>query len=186
MPRTDTGSGSPAKGEPVYLVVGTLRRAHGIRGEMVMEVHTDFPERLKKGVQVFVGEKHQPLTVASTRVHNEGMLIAFKEINVREETARYRTLNVYVRGDDRPALPAGEFYFHEVIGLIAIDDRTGGELGRVTEIIETGANDVYVITNQSGAEMLIPAIKDVVIKIDPPAGEVRVRLLDGLINPEAE
>lgn len=71
-------SGSPSPGEPEYLVVGYLRRTHGVGGEMVMEVHTDFPERLRPDVGVFVGDDFQPLTISGTRPHNEGMLIKFQ------------------------------------------------------------------------------------------------------------
>jgi 16S rRNA processing protein RimM len=186
MPPAQAGTGSPVSGEPVYLVVGMLRRPHGIRGELVMEVHTDFPERLKKGVAVFVGEQHQPLIVAATRPHNEGLLIAFKNVHAREDAAQYRNLNVYVHASDRPALPAGEFYFHEVIGLKAINAETGAAIGVVTEILETGANDVYVVTNAAGDEILFPAIKDVVVKIDPAAGELHLRPIPGLLDPETE
>src|SRR5215510_2782576 len=105
--------GSP-DGEPVYLVVGFLRRAHGIQGEMIMDVHTDFPERLRSGRKLFVGEEHKPMTLARARSHAKGMLIKLQGIERPEDTAPFRNQWVFVKASDVPALPEGQIYQHEL------------------------------------------------------------------------
>jgi 16S rRNA processing protein RimM len=172
-------TGSPASGEPVYLSVGVLRRPHGLRGEMLMEVLTDFPQRLRVGTRLFVGETHAQATLASVCGHNDGLLVRFRGVETPEQAAKHRGKPVFVRAEDRPPLPEGEFYHHEVIGLRVVNE-ADEELGILSEILITGANEVYIVKHPDGRELLLPAIEDVVLKIDPTAGLVRVRLLPGL------
>jgi 16S rRNA processing protein RimM len=172
-------TGSPESGEPVYLSVGVLRRPHGLRGEMLMEVLTDFPQRLNPGADLFVGPSHKLMTLASARGHNDGLLVRFEGIETPEQAGKYRGNGVFVRAEDRPPLPEGEFYHHEVIGLRVINENDE-ELGVLSEILLTGANDVYIVKRPEKSDLLLPAIEDVILKIDPEAGLVRVRLLPGL------
>ena len=174
------GSGSPT-GEPVYLVVGFLRRPHGIHGEMIMDIHTEFPERLRAGTKVLVGEEYKPMTIASTRPHGTGMLVALRGLTNPDEVGRLRNTWVYVPTKDRPPLPDGKLYQHQILGLRVVTDN-GRNLGTLTEIIVTGANDVYVVKAKDGKEVLLPAIKDVILGYDLPNGEIKVHLLDGLLD----
>lgn len=172
-------TGSPDSGEPVYLSVGVLRRPHGLRGEMLMEVLTDFPQRLKPGEDLFVGPNHKLMTLASVRGHNDGLLVRFDSVETPEEAGKYRGNGIFVRAEDRPPLPEGEFYHHEVIGLRVVNE-DDEELGILSEILLTGANEVYIVKRPDGHDLLLPAIEEVILKIDPEAGLVRVRLLPGL------
>lgn len=172
------GSGSPT-GEPVYLAVGFLRRPHGVHGEIIMDVHTDFPERLTARTKVFIGEDHQPIRIASTRPHGTAMLVSFNGLTTPEAVGRYRNQWVYVRTADRPPLDEGQYYHHQLIGLRVVTDE-GRELGELVEIMQTGANDVYIVRAEGGAEVLLPAIPDVLLGIDLPQKEIRVHLLEGL------
>ncbi len=174
-----TSSGSPIHGEPAYLSVGYLRRAHGVRGEMVMEVITDFPERLKARTKVFVGEDFQPMKIASVRHHHEGLLIKFEGLDRPEDTARFRNQVVYVSVKDRPPLPEGQFYIHELIGFDVMDDE-GRLVGKLNDIIQTGANDVYVVVTPEEKEILLPVIPSVVLELDADRRLIRVHLMDGL------
>jgi 16S rRNA processing protein RimM len=173
-------SGSPPAGEPEYLVVGFLRRPHGVRGELLMDVHTDFPERLKTGKTVFVGDSYQPMVIASLRSITAGMLVRFRGIKTPEEAALYRNTWVYVPTANRPALPEGEYYHHQLVGLNVVTDE-GRELGVLSDILETGANDVYVIRDSDGNEILLPAIPPVILDVRLVDRQMRVHLLDGLI-----
>ena len=170
-------SGSPTGG-PLYLGVGYLRRAHGVRGEIIMDLHTDFPERMKKGRKIFVGEEHKPMILDSVRYHGNGMLVKFKDVNSPEEVGNYRNQWVYVQTKDVP-LPDGQHYKHELLGIKVVDedDRLLGEL---VEILETGANDVYVVKDESGKEILLPAIPSVLLDLDMDRGFLKVHLLEGL------
>jgi len=178
------GSGSPSTGEPVYLAIGHLRRPHGVHGEMVMEVYTDFPERIKSGMKVFVGESHDAMVIDGARFHNEGLIIKFHGADSPEDAGHFRNLWVYVASADRLPLPKGQYYFHELIGLQVVDDKDE-LIGELTEIIETGANNVYVVTRADGSEVLLPAIPSVILDVEIGRRLMRVHLLDGLLdNPD--
>jgi 16S rRNA processing protein RimM len=179
------GSGSPA-GEPEYLVVGFLRRPHGVRGEIVMDVYTDFPERLKSGKRLYVGEEHVLLQLAAVRPHQNGLLVRFKGVDTPEAAGQFRNQWVYVKTSELPPLPRGQFYQHQLLGL-QVEDEQGNRLGVLTEILETGANDVYVVVDEKGGELLLPAIPSVILDVQPEGGFLRVHLLDGLREePPAE
>jgi len=89
----------------------------------------------------------------------------------------------FVSAEDRPPLPEGEYYHHQIIGLNVFDE-TGTSLGVVSEILETGANDVYVVAAAGGREILIPALKDVLLEINLEQKRMKVHLLPGLLDQE--
>ena len=171
-------TGSPA-GEPLYLSVGFLRRPHGVRGEIIMDLHTDFPERMKRGRKIFVGDEHKPMTFENVRAHGNGILVKLKGVDTPEDAGLYRNQWVHVKAKDVPALPEGQHYQHELLGLKVVDENDH-PLGELVEILETGANDVYVVRDDSGKEILLPAIPSVILDIEPARGFIRVHLLEGL------
>jgi 16S rRNA processing protein RimM len=175
-------AGSRPSSEPVFLAVGRLRRTHGVHGEMQMDVLTDFPERLKPGATLYAGPQHTPLRVLSVRPHDQAMLIAFEGVRTPEEAAGLRNQILYVPARDLPPLEEDEYYHHQVLGLRVVDE-SGLPLGKLVEILETGANDVYIIRPDIGPELLLPAIQETILKVDLQAGEMRVHLLPGL-KPE--
>jgi 16S rRNA processing protein RimM len=170
--------GSPA-GEPLYLSVGFLRRPHGLRGEIIMDLHTDFPERLRKGRKLFLGEHHRPVTLEAVRPHGKAMLIKFRAINTPEDAGQFRNQWVYTAMKDLPALPEDQHYQHELLGFEIVDD-TGNPLGVLEEVVETGANDVYIVRDPSGKELLLPNIPSVVLELDFDRRMMKVHLLEGL------
>ncbi|HSO12444.1 MAG TPA: ribosome maturation factor RimM [Anaerolineales bacterium] len=170
-------TGSP-NGEPLYLSAGFLRRPHGVRGEIIMDLHTDFPERMKKGRKLFVGDDHKPMTIAGVRPHQTGLLVKFKGVDTPEDAGLYRNQWVYVQTKDVP-LPEGQHYKHELLGLKVVDENNN-PLGGLVEIMETGANDVYVVRDDSGKETLLPAIPSVILDLDIERGFLKVHLLEGL------
>jgi len=178
----NANTGSPADGEPVYLAVGFLRRPHGVRGEIMLEIQTDYPERLKPGEIFYIGDERMPVTIATQRQHNKGLLLSFEGINDRDEIGRYRNNSLFVKLADWPPLPEGEYYDFQLIGLEVVVEETGEVLGKLMEIIETGANDVYLVKSESGRETLLPAIPDVVLGIDLAQCQMSVYLLPGLID----
>ena len=184
MPRKNSpataGSGSPT-GEPVYLTVGFLRRPHGVHGELVMDIHTDFPDRLRPGLKVFLGEAHRPVKLASARPNGTSLLVSFRGVDSPESAGQLRNTWVYVTAADRPPLPEGKVYQHQILGLRVVTDE-GRALGTLVEILKTGANDVYVVKSADGKEILLPAIPDVILGIDLPNNEIKVHLLEGLIE----
>jgi 16S rRNA processing protein RimM len=172
-------TGSP-KGESIYLAIGFLRRPHGVSGEIIMDLHTDFPDRIKSGRKIYIGEKYEAATFASARVHGNGMLVKLRGFDTPETAGRFRNQWVYVKAKEVPPLPEGQHYKYEMIDLDVVDDN-GNPLGKVAEILETGANDVYVVRDEAGKEILLPAIPSVILKVDMGSRTIKVHLLDGLI-----
>jgi len=171
-------TGSPT-GEPVYLAVGFLRRPHGVAGEMLMDLHTDFPDRLKPGRRLYLGEDHRPVTLAGIRPHGGAYVVKIKGVDTPEAAGLYRNTWLTVKTKDIPALPEGQFYQYQLIGLKVMDE-SDQLLGTLTEILVTGANDVYVVTDGDGKELLLPAIPDVILELKPEEGYLRVHVLEGL------
>lgn len=173
-------AGSPDSGEPVFLVVGKLRRPHGVHGELIMEVLTDFPERLRPGVQIYLGENHLADRLRTRRTNGSTLLVAFDSVRDPESAGALRNQFVFVRADDRPPLPEGEYYHHQLLGLQVISD-DGRLLGKLVEILDTGANDVYIVRPEHGADILLPALNSVMQEIDLAGKKITVHLLPGLL-----
>jgi len=152
---------------------------HGIRGELKCRLITDFPkQRFKRGNAVQIrGASH---VVRSARVQGEVVLLALEGVTDRTAADAFRGADVEVSPEHTHVLPKGQFYWHQVIGLSVTDQTTGEPLGTVADIIETGANDVYLVRGPLG-EVLIPAIKDVVTEIDPAQGRMLVTPLPGML-----
>lgn len=175
---TEKQAGSP-KGESIYLAIGFLRRPHGVSGEIIMDVHTDFPDRIKAGRKVYIGGDHEAATFGSVRGHAKGLLVTLRGHDTPETAGRFRNRWVYVKAKDVPPLPEGKHYKYEMIDLDVVDDN-GSALGKLAEILETGANDVYIVRDEAGKEILLPAIPSVVLNVDMEARIMKVHLLEGL------
>lgn len=163
-----------------YLVVGKFRRTHGIRGDILFTVITDFPDRLRPGTQIFVGPEYTEMKISRLKPHNDGIIFGFKGITNPEDAKKLVGLSVYVRAEDRPELPDGEYYHHQIVGLKVIDGDKG-DLGIISEILETGANDVYVVRASENKEILVPALKSVILAVDLTGGIMTVALPEGLV-----
>jgi len=177
---TEQNSGSP-KGESIYLAIGYLRRPHGVQGEIIMDLHTDFPDRIKSGRKVYIGEKYEAFTIGSARVHGNGLLVKLRGFDSPETAGRFRNQWVYVKSTEVPALPEGQHYKHELIGLTVMTDN-GDKLGILNEVLETGANDVYVVVKEDGKDILLPAIPDVILEVNMNDKVVKVHIIDGLLD----
>ncbi len=167
--------GSPEQGEPVFLSIGKLRRAHGLKGEILMDVNTHFPDRIIAGRTYLIGTQHRPMQVESVRWANKNVLIKFVGIDTPEEMAIFRNQIVFIDSHELPQLPEGEYYHHQLLGLQVFNE-AGEKLGIINEILETGANDVYVVKQENGEELLLPVIFDVVLSYHVEEGKIIVRL----------
>jgi 16S rRNA processing protein RimM len=170
--------GSHKYGEPEFLLVGIVRRPHGIHGEVLVEPKTDFPETLKIGDELFLGEGKRPVRICSRRDHN-GILMAFDEFNSPEDWRGVRNQLLFRRANESPELPKGSYYYHELIGIEVLLE--GGEhIGFIEDILITGANQVYVVREESGKEVLVPSVSEFVRNIDLGNKQMIVRLLPGM------
>jgi len=179
--KTERPAGSPAAGEPAYLEVGKVRRPHGVSGDVLVEIRTDFPERLVPGIEIYVGEDHFQLKIRGRRVHNDGLLLAFDGYTTPEQVGRFRNKIVYTSRRKASKLSKGEYYHYQLMGL-SVQDEAGTPLGKITGILETGANDVYEVRDEAGREVLLPAITDVILEIDLDLKKMQVHLLPGLLG----
>lgn len=175
-------TGSPQNGEPVYLALGFFRRPHGVRGEILFQAETDYPERIQPGKTYYLGKKHRPITLRSRRNHNKGLLLGIEGINDRDEIGAYRHQTLYLNINEWDALPKGEYYDFELVGLTVIEEESEKVLGELKEIIKTGANDVFVVKPKKGKEILLPDIPAVIRDIDLARGEMTVYLIPGLVE----
>jgi 16S rRNA processing protein RimM len=177
--KRNTNSGSAIYSEPEFLLIGYLGRPHGINGEILMYLQTDFPERIEKGETYFVGDNHQPHILKNTRHHNKGLIIKFSEYQHRDQVDVIKNSGVFVKTDSLPPLEDGKYYLHQILGL-DVKTEDGAEIGKLESHIETGANFVYLIRSHDGKERFIPAIDDVILSVDLETKVMTVRLLDGL------
>ena len=177
-------SGSAEFREPDFVLVGTLRRPHGLRGEAQVSSETDFPERLQPGLKLFLGPEHTPVTIRTQRPVDGGLLLSFEEFPDRNALEHLRNAPLFSRVQDSPPLPPGRYYRHQLMGLSVVSD-AGEELGTLTQVLETGANDVYVVRSQRYGEVLLPAIREVILEVDLANKRMQVHLLPGLL-PESK
>jgi 16S rRNA processing protein RimM len=168
----------PVQGETAFLIVGHLQRAHGIKGEIAMQVLTDFPERIQQGKKVWIGDTHIQHVIKSVRWKQDLLLLGFAGIDDRSGIDVLVNQDVFVQSDALPKLPDGRYYFHQLIGLSIFEQ--DNLIGTVTEILETGANDVFVVSLPGGKELLLPDIKSVILNVDLEKQKIQVAIPDGL------
>ena len=168
--------------DPDYLIVGEVLRPHGVRGELHMRVLTDYPERLGNLETLYFGPDHVPHRITGVRRHREAVLLRLEDVNDRDSAAHFRDMLVYVAREDAVPLEEGEYYLFQLSGLTVVTEE-GRELGTMVDIIETGANDVYVVKGAQG-EVLLPAIPQVIREVDVEGGRIVVHLIDGLLNDQ--
>ncbi len=170
---------------PGYLAVGQIVGAHGLNGELKVEAYSDFPERFAPGATLYLGEDLEKVQIATVRPHKTNLLVNLDEIGNRNEAEDVRGLWLYVPEADAAELEEGQYWVHDIIGLqvVTVD---GMQVGKITDVMATGANDVYVVRPagdiNGGRDVLLPAIADVVEQVDLQNGLMIVRLLEGLID----
>ena len=169
--------GSQPLREPEFLLLGKLRRAHGLHGEIPLELHSKMLELLIPGCVVYIGDTHQAYTIEKTRWKTPFLLLKFREISDRTAASQLTNQMVFINEAQLDTLPDGEFYYHELIGLNVYDE-DDHSLGVLEQILETGANDVYVIRDENGKETLIPAINDMILSIEPEKGRMIVSRME--------
>ena len=182
------GSGGAGTPEPHYLLVGRVSRPHGVRGELRVEIVTDYPERLSQHTDFYLARPDSPTTVRrylveKVRIHRDVALLKLVGCDDRNAADELRGLLVQIPIEDAVPLEEGEYYLYQLIG-VWVETEDGEGLGQVVDVIETGANDVYVVRGPRG-EVLLPAIEDVVLELDLESKRMVVHLLAGLL-PEGQ
>ncbi len=148
-----------------------------------MEAYSDQLRSLEPESEVFLGDPGSSRSVASIRPHQGRFLLRLAECSDRDQAEQFRGQEIRIPLDQKVPLPAGVYYHWQVLGLKVIE-AGGRSLGEVSEILETGGNDVYVVRAASGAELLLPAISSVILDIDLEARQIRVAIPQGLEQGE--
>lgn len=175
----------PKRQEPTYLLLGKIERPHGVRGELRVSMMTDYPERLQNLEYVFLGkDPNRPdakrYTIDTIRFHKGAALIKFVEAPTRNDAELLRGQMVMIDLANAVPLEDNEVYLYQLIGL-GVQTEDGNKLGTLRDVLETGANDVYVLDSPQYGELLIPAHEETLIDIDLDAETVTMRLPEGLL-----
>ena len=163
--------------------VGEICGTRGLKGELKVIPLTDFPERFQgmKEIWVECGSHSGYYRIESCRPYKQMLLFKLAGIDTVEAATRMVKGLLQVSEEELYPLPEDTYYVFDLLGM-DVEDLEKGYLGKVTEVLTTGANDVYVVKGEKYGEVLIPAIKEMVIDIDLTNRRMRVKLLPGLIN----
>ena len=164
--------------------VGVIANTHGVRGEVKVFPTTDAPERFKKLKKVILDAKREKITleIQSARFFKNLVIVKFKGIDNINDIEKYKGLDLYVERENATPLNEGEYYIADLIDMDVIDEE-GNDLGILHDVMQTGANDVFVIKlNDSDKELLLPNIPSCVLNVDLEARKITVHILDGLMD----
>jgi 16S rRNA processing protein RimM len=170
---------------PRYLLLGEILRPHGVRGEMRLKILTDYPERIADIETVYIGQGSQdeyarPYRVESARFHKKYLLLKVQELPDRDAVEPFRGLYVMIDVENAVPLEDDEIYLYELIGLtVQTDD--GDTLGNISDVLETGANDVYIVNSPRYGEILVPAHDETLLDVNLEEKTVTMQLPDGLL-----
>lgn len=164
------------------IVIGKIVAPFGVRGEVKAIVLTEFPERLNTGNEVrakLAGDERRGLRIDASRPHRTGVVLKLRGVNDKDAAEELRGAELVIDRSEVAELPEGRFYIFDLIGIKVVTD-DGRELGVVTEVLQGGSNDVYV----TSTGLCIPALKDVVTKIDVAGGMMEIHPVPGLLADE--
>ncbi len=164
------------------LQVGVITQTHGVHGEVRVFPTTDDPKRFTKLAQVILdnGREQKTLEIETVRFFKQYVLVKFRGYDTPEAMEPYKGARLLVKRQDAVPLQEDEYFIADLLGLTVVTD-TGEELGTISDVIPTGANDVYAVDTRQYGEVLVPAIRDCILDVDLEAGRMKIHLLDGLI-----
>jgi 16S rRNA processing protein RimM len=163
---------------PEFLIVGRILAPWGIRGEVKVEVVTDFPERFAPGKVVYLNARR--LEIESCRPQKQQLVVKLATIDTVEDAEKLRGQDLTIPFSELYHLPEGQYYAFQLIGLDVITT-SGEKLGKIADIMTTASNDVYIVKAPKG-EILIPAIEDVVKSVDLKKGRIVIEAIEGLLD----
>jgi 16S rRNA processing protein RimM len=165
---------------PRYLIIGRVLKPFGVRGELKIEILTEFPERFASLRHVFLGDDAKSFLVESARVCGNTARLKLAGIDTPETAAALRHQLVYIAREEAVPLPPHRVYLYQTIGLRVVTT-AGAPLGTIADVLDTHANDVYIVRDGT-REILLPAIPQVIKEINLERGEMIVELMEGLVE----
>lgn len=166
-----------------FLQVGVISSTHGIRGEVKVFPTTDDNARFHdlKEVLLDTGKEQIPLEIQNVRFFKQMVILKFKGIDNINDIERYKGRPLLVKRENAVPLNENEYYIADLIGMDVLTE-DGAHFGHLTDVMETGANDVYIIQTDDQKEVLIPAIQECILNVDPDLKQMTVHLMKGLIQ----
>ncbi len=165
------------------LQVGVITQTHGIRGEVKVFPTTDDAARFKELHRVLLdtGKETIPMEIENVKFFKQFVILKFKGYDNINDIERYKRCPLLVDRKEAVPLSEDEYFIADMIGMRVITDQ-GEDFGELKDVMETGANDVYVIEHPAAGEVLVPAIKECVLEVDIAKGQMKIHVMDGLIG----
>ena len=164
------------------LRVGVITSTHGVRGEVKVFPTTDDAKRFKTLKKVILdGKEPLELSIEQVKFFKNMVILKFKGYDNINDVETWRQRDLLITRDQAVELKEDEYFITDLIGLTVVNEEEA-VLGRVKDVMETGANDVYVVELTGGKELLLPAIKDCILNVDLEGGRMKVHVLDGLMD----
>ena len=166
--------------------VGSITQTHGIRGEVKVFPLTDDISRFKNMKNLLLDggkDGYISLEVENARPQKNLVILKFKGIDNINDIEKYKGQGLYVTKENRVELKDDEYFIADLIGCeVYVDTDSDKKFGNISDVMETGANDVYEITLENGKKVLVPAIKECILNVDIEGGRVDIHLLEGLMD----
>lgn len=165
------------------LRVGVITSPHGIKGEVKVFPTTDDAKRFKelKKVILDTGKEYIPMEIEHVKFFKNMVILKFRGYDNINEIEKYKSRDLLITRDQAVDLEPDEYFITDLIGLAVVSDQ-GAELGTLKDVLETGANDVYVVAMKDGKELMLPAIGDCILNVDLEQGRMEVHVLEGLMD----
>ena len=163
------------------LEVGKIVNTHGLRGEVKVGTWTDYPEVFEDIDFVYVKKKseYERLDVKGIKYQKNNLIVRFSQITDINMAEKYKNQVIYAEREILGELPEGVYYIADLIGLDIVTE-DGEKIGTVSDVFNTGSNDIYEVKREGKKNLLLPVIDDVVLNIDVEGGKITVRMMDGL------
>ena len=164
------------------LQVGVISSTHGVRGEVKVFPTTDDAKRFKKLKNVILdtGREHLPLEIESVKFFKNLVILKFKGYDNINDIEKYKGKSLLVDRENAVRLRRDEYFIADMIGM-SVSTEDGEDFGTLKDVLETGANDVYIIDSPKHGEVLIPAIKQCILSVDVEEGKMVIHLMEGLV-----
>ena len=165
------------------LQVGVISSTHGVRGEVKVFPTTDDMKRFKRLKEVILdtGKEEIVLEIEGVKFFKQFVILKFKGYDNINDIEKYKGKSLLVTRENAVRLRKDEYFIADLQGLTVVDENDK-VIGTLRDVMETGANDVYIIDMTDGRELLIPAIKECVLQVDMEAGKMQIHLMDGLMD----
>lgn len=163
-----------------FLEVGKIINTHGLRGDVKVIPWTDMPEDFEEIPVVYIRKKNdnEQLTVSKIKYQKNNLIVKFKELNDINQAEKYKGLVLYANREDLWELEEGVYYIADLIGLDVYDE--SGKIGVLSDVFNTGANDIYEVRREGKKNLLLPVIDEVVREIDLENKRITVHVMEGL------